>query len=92
MNNTVYPQSLKFLKLTTDSSNWRDDDGTLVRRTVSIAYGGRKDEIALLGNLEHHTTFRREDLIAFAKDVLVAFQPENQGNPIPCTYGTGGKR
>lgn len=64
------------------------------RRKVSLAYDGHQQfpHVRLLGNLEHQTEFTKEDLLAFARDVLAAFAPENQGNPIPCTYGTGGKK
>lgn len=45
------------------------------RRKVSISYSDKHPETCnLLGNLEHQTEFKRDDLIEFARSIIIAFE------------------
>lgn len=44
------------------------------RRKVSVSYTDKRPKVChLLGNLPHQTEFRRDELVAFAKNVLEVF-------------------
>ena len=47
------------------------------RRKVSIGYSDKNPETCvLLGGLEHHTEFKRADLVTFARAVIESFAIE----------------